>query len=216
MKLITNYPVAYDSPDHLYPWGTKNDNSTSYEFINEIENYFQNKKPLKFLDIGCSGGQLVVDFHNRGHISVGIEGSDYSVKHQRANWPSYYNKNLFTCDAAKEYKIQDDNNNKILFDCISAWEVVEHINPTELDTFFVNIKNHMHDKSIFVGSISLVGDYHDGNGQFEKNVELHQSVFSYDEWTQKILSKHFIVESYPFLSKVRDERDSFYVKLTKK
>ena len=36
ISLKTDYPVAYDSPDHLYPWGTKNDNSTDIGFIDEI------------------------------------------------------------------------------------------------------------------------------------------------------------------------------------
>lgn len=215
MKVITKYPVAVDSPDHLYPWGTSADNSTSIGFIEEIENYFLNEK-ISFLDIGCSGGQLVVDFFERGHTSVGIEGSNFSVVNERANWPKYHNKCLFTCDASKQYEITNDNDEIIKFDCISSWEVIEHIHPDELDQFFSNISKHMHKKSIFVGSISLVSDCHTCGGRTQEPVELHQSLFSKEIWVNEILSKYFIVEEYPFNHKVRNEPNSFFVKLIKK
>lgn len=215
MKVITDHPVAENSPDHLFPWGTSNDNSTSIGFIEEVEGYFLNEK-ISFLDIGCSGGQLVVDFFNRGHLSVGIEGSDFSVVNSRANWPEYHNKCLFTCDASEPYTIVDDDGECIKFDCISSWEVIEHIHPDCLDTFFLNISNHMHEKSIFVGAISLVSDCHTCGGRSETPVELHQSLFPKEEWIDNILSKYFIVEEYPFAHKVRNEPDSFFVKLIKK
>lgn len=156
MNIVTDYPVALDSPDHIYPWGTANDNTTDIGFINEIESYFQNKK-IKMLDIGCSGGQLVIDFHSRGHQSIGIEGSNFSVKSGRANWPKYHNKILFTCDATKPYKIMDGKEN-VIFDLITAWEVVEHISFDDLEIFFNNIKNHMNKDSIFCASISTEED----------------------------------------------------------
>ena len=78
IKVITDHPIAYDSPDHIQPWGTARDNSTNEEFIKQTEQWFNNE-PFKTLDIGCSGGQLTVDYANRGHLAVGIEGSDYSI-----------------------------------------------------------------------------------------------------------------------------------------
>ena len=54
MKVITDYPVAYESKDHTEPWGTKGDNNTSLPYIEEIENHFEGRK-INFLDIGCSG-----------------------------------------------------------------------------------------------------------------------------------------------------------------
>ena len=35
-RVETEYPIAFDSPDHLYPWGTKRDNHTSESFIHEV------------------------------------------------------------------------------------------------------------------------------------------------------------------------------------
>ena len=203
MKVITDYKIAYESLDHIEPWGTKQDNNTCSGFIDEIEKYFLNKK-ISFLDIGCSGGQLVVDFLKRGHKSIGIEGSDYSAVNNRANWLEYYNKSLFTCDASKPYKIVTNNNKPIKFDCISSWEVIEHILPQDLDNFFLNIVNHMHDKSIFVGSISYCPD------------KYHFSIFSEKKWKNDILSKYFIIKDYPFQHRVRNEPMSFYFKLLKK
>jgi SAM-dependent methyltransferase len=157
MKVITDFPVAYDSPDHIYPWGTARDNTTDIGFIEEIESFFSGRK-IKVLDIGCSGGQLVIDFLKRGHDSIGIEGSDYSVKTNRANWPEYYNKNLFTCDATKKYEIVDQDNNTVKFDLITAWEVIEHIKEDDLELFFGNIIKHMKSDSIFCASIAPVED----------------------------------------------------------
>ncbi len=33
ITLKTNHPVAFDSPDHVFPWGTMRDNSTNEFFI---------------------------------------------------------------------------------------------------------------------------------------------------------------------------------------
>jgi cyclopropane fatty-acyl-phospholipid synthase-like methyltransferase len=206
VKVITQYPVAYDSPDHLYPWGTARDNTTDHGFIDEVEKYFNNI-PLKVLDIGCSGGQLVVDFNARGHQAVGIEGSDYSVKTQRANWPSYQNICLFTCDATKPYDIVDDSGALVAFDLITAWEVVEHIKYEDLDAFFGNILKHMHSQSIFCASIAPIPDVQGG-------YTLHQSVYSAVEWKNNILPKYFQVYDLPFHNKVR-YGDSFHVMLKK-
>ena len=53
ISIKTQYPIAIDSPDHLYPWGTKNDNSSSAGFIDDISNFCkQNRKSnFNFLDL---------------------------------------------------------------------------------------------------------------------------------------------------------------------
>lgn len=205
MKVITDFPVAVDSPDHLFPWGTARDNTTDLGFIYEIEYYFKNKK-INMMDIGCSGGQLVVDFSKRGHKAIGIEGSDYSIKTKRANWPEYHNKLLFTCDASKPYKIVEDDDSDIKFDLITAWETIEHIHPDTLDVFFQNICNHMHKGSIFCGSISVIPDVIEG-------YVLHQSVFPPEKWMNEILPKYFKVNIMPFYNKVRGVSNNIHVML---
>jgi 2-polyprenyl-3-methyl-5-hydroxy-6-metoxy-1,4-benzoquinol methylase len=207
MKIITNYPVAYESEDHIFPWGTMRDNTTDLGFISEVENYFFAKK-IKTLDIGCAGGQITIDFKSRGHIAIGIEGSDHNVKHQRGNWAKFHNLNLFTCDATKPYIIIDETNNHVIFDLITSWDVVEHINQKDFDCFFGNILNHMNENSIFCCSIAPTTDIVEGH-------VLHQSVFDKKTWMENILSKYFIVNELPFQNKVR-YGDSFHLLLKKK
>ena len=207
MKVITDHPVALNSPDHIFPWGTKRDNTTDVGFIEEIEDYFGRRNKIKALDIGCSGGQLTIDFCMRGHDAIGIEGSDYSAKNFRANWPSYYNNKLFTCDAVKPYEVvRVDNNEKVYFDLVTAWEVIEHIKEEDLDCFFGNITAHMKEGSIFCGSISVIEDVIEGHA-------LHQTVQPKEVWRSEILPKYFsTVEEFPFKNKVRGG-DNFHVLL---
>lgn len=206
----TNYPIATDSPDHIMPWGTANDNFSSQEFINELlQNY---SEPISFLDLGCSGGQLVIDIHNRGHLSIGLEGSDYSIVHSRANWPTYYNKNLFTCDVTKPYKIFKDNE-QVLFDVITAWEVVEHISNEDLYPFFKQVNDNLKPGGIFLASIATHEDVING-------VTLHQSVHSQEVWLNEVFPRildgtTLQVFPYPFQHKVRNGPLSFFVLLRK-
>lgn len=202
-NLITDFSVAYESRDHTSPHGTANDNYTNHDYINEVLKYFNNKK-INYLDLGCSGGQLAIDFLNLGNNSVGLEGSDYSLRTLRANWPNYYGKNLFTCDISKPFKINDENGSLVKFNCISAWEVLEHIPEKDLPVLMENIYNHLEDDGIFVGSVSKDEEY------------WHVSVFSEDYWEKNIFNKFFTVEPYPFLNKVRQAPNSFYVLLKKR
>ena len=214
ITLKTDHPIAFDSPDHITPWGTMRDNTTNLEFIDEIHEFFKLNNEVdnfNFLDLGCSGGQLVVDFHKRGNLSVGLEGSDYSVKHQRANWPEYHNKILFTCDVTKPYAIYN-NDEKVEFDLITAWEVVEHIHPKDLSNFFSYINDNLKTGGSFLASISTVGDNTLG-------IDLHQSVFTEAEWyknfPQVLKNTNLKVYKYPFTHKVRWDATSFHVLLIK-
>jgi hypothetical protein len=85
----TDHPVAFTSPDHIVPHGTKYNNSTNRKFVLLMDDliYSQSKEGNpRFMDLGCSGGQLVKDFRDLNWIAVGLEGSDYSLKRKRANW----------------------------------------------------------------------------------------------------------------------------------
>jgi SAM-dependent methyltransferase len=207
LKVITEKSVALESPDHIFPVGTKNDNSTKSNYISEVENYFDNKK-INVMDIGCAGCQLAVDFYNRGHNSIGLEGSDYNIKHKQFNWTEYHEKVLWTADLTKPLKVVDENGDRVLFDLISAWEVVEHIHPDDLNVFFDNILSQLKPDGIFVSSVNLGPDDRiDENGNV---IRLHQSVFPENYWKETIL-KDRIVEPYPFKNKVRICTNSFYM-----
>tara|TARA_Y100000361_G_scaffold153722_1_gene176363 strand:- start:1108 stop:1815 length:708 start_codon:yes stop_codon:yes gene_type:complete len=165
IKVITDKPVALDSPDHTDPHGTANDNTANPSFVTELNNYFD--RPINYLDLGCSGGQFVVDMMKDNNLCVGLEGSDYSIPDNQKkyeekesnqkrfmNWKKYYNKNLFTCDISEPFSVQSDDID-VKFNLISAWEVLEHIPANKLDNLFQNIYKHLTDDGIFVGSISL-------------------------------------------------------------
>jgi hypothetical protein len=66
--------IADDSPDHICPVGAIRDNFTSPGLIDEVKDGFDDEQ-IAMLDLGCAGGQFVVDFINRGDIGVGLEGS---------------------------------------------------------------------------------------------------------------------------------------------
>ena len=213
IKLKTKYPIAYDSPDHIFPWGTMRDNSTNEGFINETLEFWKQrgKDKINFLDLGCSGGQLVIDYLNKGHLGIGLEGSDYSVKHKRANWPEYHNKNLFTCDVTKEYKLFE-NDKQIKFDVITAWEVIEHIKPEDLKPFFKYINDNLEQGGFFCGSISMKQEVLQGH-------VLHQTVWNektwYDNFPEILTGTTLELYDYPFKNKVRQDQGSFHILLLK-
>ena len=52
ITIQTGKPVAFDSPDHLHPFGTANDNSTDPVF-NEALFALIPAADVRLLDIGC-------------------------------------------------------------------------------------------------------------------------------------------------------------------
>lgn len=191
IKIITQHPVAVDSNDHLFPLGTINDNTTSEVFISEVEKYFGLKK-IAIADLGCAGGQLIVDFHNRGHLAVGLEGSDINKKTGRANWKDFVEVVLFTCDITKEWKVEKDGE-QIKFDCITAWEVVEHIAPADMQNFLKYISDNLKDDGVLMASVNITQCYHPLNG-----AKMHGTVAPKEVWLNEILNQYFDVLEYPF------------------
>lgn len=172
-EVHTQYPVATESNDHLYPRGTRHDNTRAPHFITKCEELLG--QDLKFLDLGCSGGGLVLDGILKGHFAMGLEGSDYSKKTQRAEW-RLLKDYLFTCDITKPFQIRDaGNGEQIVFDVISAWEVLEHIREEDLPALLNNISLHLSDSGYFVGTMSQAEDQVNG-------VSYHQTIRDYGWW----------------------------------
>ena len=177
VRVVTGYPIAYKSPDHLVPWGTKHDNNSHKKFILHMEYLISRQvtsKTKNYMDLGCAGGQLVKDFRDLGWVAVGLEGSDYSLKHRRANWPLLAGKSLFTCDIAKPFTVLV-NGEKNQFQLVTAWEVLEHINIRDLPVLFGNIVKHLDKGGYFIASTTSLPDIHDG-------VDLHQTKMSNAHW----------------------------------
>ncbi|HWC59912.1 MAG TPA: class I SAM-dependent methyltransferase [Verrucomicrobiae bacterium] len=181
VKVDTKYPIAFESPDHKIPWGTMRDNSTHKRFVSFMGKLIQSENPkasLGALDLGCSGGQLVKDFSDLGWLAVGLEGSDFSLKHKRANWPALAGKNLFTCDITKPFTITNAGE-LAKFNLVTMWEVLEHIGEKDLKQLFNNITNHMTPGAYFVASTTSGPDIH-------KGVDLHQTKWTNMQWRQWI------------------------------
>jgi hypothetical protein len=187
-------PVAYDSPDHQIPTGTRRDNSRNWRFNVKLYQLLGRRMPrvgprgawvywpnidLKILDLGCSGGGFVKDCLDDGFLAVGLEGSDYSKKWNRAEWatvPGY----LFTCDVTKDFDVllQDDGGERrILFDAVTAWEVMEHIAERDLPKVAENVKKHMADGALWIMSV-------DDGSYLVGGVDLHQTVRPKQWWVK--------------------------------
>jgi hypothetical protein len=74
----TEREVAYESPDHRMPWGTKQDNCTNRRFNDKLYKLFPRQEQLKIMDMGCSGGGFVKNCLDDGCFALGLEGSNIS------------------------------------------------------------------------------------------------------------------------------------------
>ncbi len=72
-RVETDFPVAYQSDDHLHPHGTIRDNSRNYRFNLRLYRMLGYRKDLSLLDLGCAGGGLVRSFLEDGFDAVGVE-----------------------------------------------------------------------------------------------------------------------------------------------
>jgi SAM-dependent methyltransferase len=214
INIETKHKFAFDANDYLHPLGAINDNATNPEFIQDIEKTFP-ERPLHFLDLGCAGGALVQDVLRRGHIAVGLDGTDCNVKLKRAAWPKLYLSNLFTCDISQEYTIQiqqgDGEKQMMLFDAISAWEVLEHIPTERLSLFFENVRKHLKIGGHFYAGICQAGSEHRG-------YVYHHSVFKKDVWKSRILNflPGLKLHDYPYPERRAvhyEPNNSFYIML---
>ncbi len=166
IKLETDYPVAYESLDHLHPFGTVRDNNSNTRFIYKLKN----TTAQSVMDIGCAGGLFVKELNDSGFLAIGVEGSDINQKTKRAEWATIPDK-LFTADATKPFVVssvaEDTSIDYQYFDLVTAWEFFEHIEESDLDGVMSNIFNHTKSDSYLICSIANFPSPHDG-------VELHR------------------------------------------
>lgn len=190
VSVETSFPVAYDSPDHLSPWGTIRDSSRNPRFNEKLYRLFSDlNRPLRVLDLGCSGGGFIRDCQNEGCIAVGLEGSDNSLRMKRAEWATIGGHSLFTCDISKPFKVwfrADGSEIPATFDVITSWEVLEHIREDSLPTVCENVKSHMSPNGIAIFSVSMNSDKPNG-------VELHQTIKPEHWWLDMFKNNGFDV-----------------------
>lgn len=183
--LVAQKSIAENSPDHISPRGTKQDNSHNPLFNKKLYALFANK-PLQVLDFGCAGGAFVKSCIDDGHSAVGLEGSDYSQKTGRAEWGTIPD-NLFTCDITANFQIKstvEDSSEETKFDVITAWEFMEHISGEDLAMVCDNAIRHLKEGGLWIMSIA---DFDEIVGK----INYHQTVQSKEWWLEFFSSKGF-------------------------
>jgi 2-polyprenyl-3-methyl-5-hydroxy-6-metoxy-1,4-benzoquinol methylase len=191
LEVQTKYPVAFESPDHKIPHGTAKNNSTNKKFVLHMDEKLHGEfgtQTLRVMDLGCSGGQMVIDFLELRWVAIGIEGSDHSLKHKRANWKDYANKNLFTADITKPFSVKLEGKPST-FHLITAWEVMEHIAQRDLEFVFDNIRDHLEPGGYFIASTTSTPDVQNG-------IDLHQTQWENSRW------REYVERSFPDLEYV--------------
>lgn len=187
IKIKTNKPVAFDSPDHIMPFGTANDNNVNLRFNKKLFRLIH-KSELSVLDLGCAGGGFVKSILDDSGFAVGIEGSDYSKKIKRAEWETIPNY-LFTGDITEPFQLfqvaQDGREQELKFNLITAWEVLEHIREDQLVNVFQNIKHRLSPGGMVVVSITAADGVVEG-------IPLHQTIKKRKWWLTRILELGFI------------------------
>ena len=168
------------SKDYSEPKGARHDNSGSTYFTEAIERTFKGNK-INFLDLGCAGGQLVKDMYDLRHLAFGIEGSPYQKNHKLNNWVSIPD-NLFVSDITEKFRFYtyDENgqSTKVLFDVISAWDVLEHIPEDRLPGLIENLTKNLKPDGFFICGIA---DFED---------EGYHVTIQNKEWWIKLFEQH--------------------------
>jgi len=206
IKVDTKFPIAYESADHIHPEGIYCDNNLNLSFIEQLES-FLNQKKINFMDIGCAGGEMVCEMYRRGHISVGLEGSDQCLNVRpemvtevgkeplgKSNWEKYGNQILFTCDVTKPFSVFKDDE-LMKFDVITCFDVIEHFEPEDQSNFIQNIKKHLKNDGIFLAAIAM---FNAGRSVGTDDIEYHKSIFPVEWWQNKFQENEMIEISYPF------------------
>ena len=191
ITLRTDHPIAETSLDHTHPRGSALDNTKNPRFVSKLLSI---RSIGSLLDIGCAGGGSVSEFIDAGvPVVIGLEGSDYSLKTGRAEWPKIPN-NLFTCDVTNPFTLY--NGKKIQkFEIVTAWEFFEHISEEDLPGLMDNLRNHTQGDSWIFCSICPSSDVWEGNEyhQTQKPLEWWVEFFRVHGWIPSPIQAHFKV-----------------------
>lgn len=195
MTIFTHHPHPVDSPDYTHPWGARNDDTHSPEFVQWVK---EHASPGAFcLDLGCAGGGLVADLREAGFEAYGIEGSTAPKEIGREAWLKYPDA-FFHADLGKPWIIAALRGE---FEVISAWEVLEHIPEQEVGIFLRNVASHLKPGGWFAGTISLREDVVDG-------IRYHQTVKDLRWWAEQFSHVGLLWFYLPFDRRARKEADS--------
>jgi cyclopropane fatty-acyl-phospholipid synthase-like methyltransferase len=195
IRFYTDHLHPLYSKDYTEPKGGAHDNSNSEEFVNCFK-----QKSINYLDLGCAGAAIVESMFNQGHNSFGIDGSDSQKKEGLNSWGRIPER-LFNADITESFHfVDEDTSERVKFDVISAWDVLEHLYEDRLPSFCDNLKNNLKPDGMFVCGVADFPDegYH---------VTLHNK----DWWVDMFDKNGFVLESDDFPEIAR--KASFHLKL---
>jgi len=211
----TRYPHPTHSPDYYNPAGSIEDNHTHPYFIMEVDKGFD-YYPYSLLDIGCAGGQLVVDIYNKGEpwFAAGVEGGNiYTMTEElpevhhgctgpitiaagSKNWKEYKDKCLFHADVTKPFDIiNPSTGQRQMFNIVTSYEFFEHPLPEEIPAIIENIKKHMMPGATLIGTLNMSPGEH------------HRCVKTIEEWNELFQSHGFETQTYPFCTTPRTSNE---------
>lgn len=183
--LKTDYLVAYDSPDHINPYGgTQQDFTDGTAFALYLQELYPGRQTL--IDLGTATGWVPLTMRKMGMLSVGLEGSDVAKNNKLGAW--LWSPDIVrTCDISRPFDIIDKNNERFKFDFVTSWGVFEHIHPARMDILWGNVKNLMHFDSIGIFNIDCgENEWHQSGG------------VSQDEWQRRIELNFEILQELTF------------------
>ena len=193
-RLETQHPVAVSSNDTKFPRGSRNDNSIAPRFNRKLYGFLGNDSDLRVLDIGCAGGGFVRSLIDDGHFAVGLDGSDYPLLNQTGEWATI-SLHLFTCDVTKPFRLTNSATGEpLLFEAITAWELMEHISEDSLGGLFENLDRHLAPNGSLLFSVATFLDWDPRTGTI-----WHVTVKPRGWWEELFAKQGFIVEDqHPF------------------
>jgi 2-polyprenyl-3-methyl-5-hydroxy-6-metoxy-1,4-benzoquinol methylase len=126
-----------DTPEHV-------SNMIKF-YLDNVIIYFPKNKEIRILDIGCGMGFLLLALKEKGYKNVkGIDIDEGQIK-------SCLGKGL---DVEKiDDTIQYLDKNKEEYDIICAFDVLEHISPSEQIKFISKINGSLKNSGVFIGSV---------------------------------------------------------------
>jgi len=228
VKVKTDHPHPLNSPDYLDPAGSIEDNSSSQYFIYELQKSFHGF-PFRVLDLGCAGGQFVVDIYNKGFpwVAVGIEGGNIygmtkefeekecetgalSIARGAQNWKQYEGKCLFHADISKPFEVlkQEELHEVLLKQEKSHDNSFKNASRLTFNviTAYEFLEHPLPEEIPQI--LENVKNHLHGNGYFVGTINLspgdHHRCPRPVEWWNNIFEEHgFDMYQYPFMSSPR-------------
>lgn len=185
---------AYEFPYHYIP-NALDDNFVQHVHwawgfrylggINVVKNICLKHKCDSLLDIGCGDGRFLREMSSINK-NIKMMGIDYS---QRAiSFASAFNPNI-------DYRVIDitkENLRNEKFDIVTLIEVIEHIKPSELDSFIKNALSLVKDDGTFIITVPHI------NKKLNKK---HFQHFSQSKLMDLFVNYGYNIEFIPFDSK---------------